>query len=159
MTSEGADELRARHYLRGLGARPLGHQEPTVEPRLVTPTRIIPAGALLPVGPPARPPSRPEGPPSMLLALLAAALLPGAITTWLMRHRGWAIALLAGIGATAALPFLLLTALVVFPPLGFAVGIAAGLAALDAFGAGRIWAATALATVSAVALACAGWSL
>ncbi|MFI0233135.1 hypothetical protein [Streptomyces sp. NPDC017086] len=95
----------------------------------------------------------------MLIALLAAALLPGAITTWLMRRRGWAIALLAGIGATAALPFLLLATLVLFPPLGFVVGIAAGLAALDAFGAGRIWTATALATVSAVALACAGWSV
>ncbi|MFJ8146028.1 hypothetical protein ACIQ6R_13240 [Streptomyces sp. NPDC096048] len=55
-------ELRARHYLRRLGARPFGHQEPPMhEPdrRPVTPTRIIPAGTPLP----ARPPERGELPP------------------------------------------------------------------------------------------------
>lgn len=59
----GSDELRARHYLRRLGARPLGHQEPTVtipEPRRpVTPTRVIPAGTPLP----ARAPEPGEAPP------------------------------------------------------------------------------------------------
>lgn len=67
MTSEGADELRVRHYLRRLGARPLGHghghQEPTMsipEPRRpVTPTRVIPAGAPLPP----RAPEPGEAPP------------------------------------------------------------------------------------------------
>ncbi|WP_318202946.1 hypothetical protein [Streptomyces sp. SCL15-4] len=61
--SPGGDELRARHHLRRLGARPIGHQEPTVsipEPRRpVTPTRVIPAGAPLPP----RPPEPGEAPP------------------------------------------------------------------------------------------------
>ncbi|MFF0512446.1 hypothetical protein [Streptomyces sp. NPDC004250] len=60
--SPGGDELRARHYLRRLGARPFGHQEPTMNeptPRPVTPTRIIPAGTRLP----ARPPEPDEAPP------------------------------------------------------------------------------------------------
>ncbi|GAB2731702.1 hypothetical protein [Streptomyces bullii] len=53
-------ELRARHYLRRLGARPLGHQEtPMPDDRPVTPTRVIPAGAALP----ARPPEPGEIPP------------------------------------------------------------------------------------------------
>ncbi|MET9012307.1 hypothetical protein ABZX74_15515 [Streptomyces olivaceoviridis] len=63
MTSQGGDELRARAYLRRLGARPFGHQEPTVsipEPRRpITPTRVIPAGVPLP----ARPPEPGEAPP------------------------------------------------------------------------------------------------
>ncbi|MFE1192903.1 hypothetical protein ACFW6E_08895 [Streptomyces olivaceoviridis] len=63
MTPQGADELRIRAYLRRLGARPFGHQEPTVsipEPRRpVTPTRVIPAGAPLP----ARAPEPGEAPP------------------------------------------------------------------------------------------------
>ncbi|MEU0671347.1 hypothetical protein ABZ330_00345 [Streptomyces sp. NPDC006172] len=61
--SPGGDELRARHYLRRLGARPFGHQEPPVsipEPRRpVTPTRVIPASAPLP----ARSPEPGEVPP------------------------------------------------------------------------------------------------
>ncbi|MFF5842138.1 hypothetical protein ACFY74_11795 [Streptomyces massasporeus] len=55
-------ELRARYLLRRLGARPFGHQEPPMhepEPRPVTPTRVIPAGAPLP----ARPPEPGEEPP------------------------------------------------------------------------------------------------
>ena len=59
MTSQGADELRARHYLRRLGARPIGHQEPTVTDRPIIPTQIIPAGVPLP----ARPPEPGEAPP------------------------------------------------------------------------------------------------
>ncbi|GHI91725.1 hypothetical protein [Streptomyces olivaceus] len=67
--SLGGDELRARAYLRALSARPFGHQEPAVnEPRPVTPTRIIPAGAPLPERPPEHdeiPPwwQKPEPPP------------------------------------------------------------------------------------------------
>ncbi|MFE6408170.1 hypothetical protein ACFVOR_14690 [Streptomyces sp. NPDC057837] len=61
--SPGGDELRARHYLRRLGARPLGHQEPPMphddRRRPVTPTRVIPGGAALP----ARPPEPGEAPP------------------------------------------------------------------------------------------------
>ncbi|MEV0691795.1 hypothetical protein [Streptomyces sp. NPDC050388] len=59
MTSQGADELRARHYLHRTGARPIGHQEPTMPDRPITPTRVIPAGAPLP----ARPPEPGEAPP------------------------------------------------------------------------------------------------
>jgi len=54
--SPDGDELRARHHLRRLGARPLGHQEPPMpaphDRRPVTPTRVIPAGAPLPDRPP-----------------------------------------------------------------------------------------------------------
>ncbi|MDX3681385.1 hypothetical protein [Streptomyces scabiei] len=59
--SPGGDELRARHYLHRLGARPIGHQEPPMPDnnRPVLPTRIIPAGAPLP----ARPPEPGEAPP------------------------------------------------------------------------------------------------
>jgi len=56
------DELRIRHYLRTLRARPLGHQEPAMtdpQPRPITPTRVIPAGAPLP----ARAPEPGEAPP------------------------------------------------------------------------------------------------
>lgn len=59
MTSQCADELRARHYLSRLGARPLGHQETSMPDRPITPTQIIPAGAPLP----ARPPEPGEAPP------------------------------------------------------------------------------------------------
>ncbi|MDX3162736.1 hypothetical protein QBA57_28660 [Streptomyces scabiei] len=59
--SPGGDELRTRYYLRRLGARPLGHQEPPMsdDNRPVLPTRIIPAGVPLP----ARPPEPGEDPP------------------------------------------------------------------------------------------------
>ncbi|MCM1972304.1 hypothetical protein [Streptomyces sp. G1] len=60
MTSQGADEARIRHYLHALSARPLGHQDPAMtQPRPVTPTRIVPAGAPLPP----RPPDPGETPP------------------------------------------------------------------------------------------------
>ncbi|WP_338683909.1 hypothetical protein QD712_25740 [Streptomyces acidiscabies] len=73
--SPDGDELRARHHLRRLGARPLGHQEPLMpaphDRRPVTPTRIIPAGAPLPDRPPEpgeippwrTPPAPPPAPP------------------------------------------------------------------------------------------------
>lgn len=61
--TQGADERRARHYLRQLGARPIGHQETTMHDpkprRPVTPTRVFPAGVPLP----ARPPEPDEVPP------------------------------------------------------------------------------------------------
>ncbi|MEZ7005034.1 hypothetical protein [Streptomyces sp. AD55] len=72
-----ADELRARHYLVRLGARPLGHQpqEPPVQdpaPRPITPTRVIPAGVELPARPPEpgelppwRTPPAPPAPPAV----------------------------------------------------------------------------------------------
>ncbi|MDX3019878.1 hypothetical protein [Streptomyces acidiscabies] len=72
----GGDELRTRHHLRRLGARPFGHQDnPMPDRRPVTPTRIIPAGAPLPERapepgeippwrtPPAPPPTPPAPPP------------------------------------------------------------------------------------------------
>jgi len=95
----------------------------------------------------------------MLIPLLAAAALaPGLATTWLLRHRGWTLAVLAGVGVTVSLPFLLLSSLIAFPPLGFLVGGAAVLAALSAYDRGAIWVATAWAATAVVAFACAGWS-
>jgi len=64
--STGGDELRARAFLRRLHVRPFGHQDqdlavstPDHQPRPITPTRVIPAGAPLP----ARPPQPDEVPP------------------------------------------------------------------------------------------------
>ncbi|MFI2911135.1 hypothetical protein ACG2OD_23250 [Streptomyces sp. PDY-4] len=62
--SPDGDELRARHYLQRLGARPLGHahdvpKRTPMTDRPITPSRIIPAGAPLP----ARPPEPCEIPP------------------------------------------------------------------------------------------------
>ncbi|MCX4993831.1 hypothetical protein [Streptomyces longwoodensis] len=62
--SPDGDELRARHYLHRLGARPLGHahdapKRTAMTDHPVTPTRIIPAGAPLP----ARAPEPGEMPP------------------------------------------------------------------------------------------------
>lgn len=66
MTGQGADEMRIRHFLRTLGARPFGHAHDTRkrtpmtdDRRPITPTRIIPAGADLP----ARAPQPGEAPP------------------------------------------------------------------------------------------------
>lgn len=95
----------------------------------------------------------------MLLALLAAVLVPGVITAWLLRHRGPGTALLAGAAATMAMPFLLISGMTAFPPLGVAVGAASSLAALSDYDAGKVWRATAWTAVAAVAFACAGWSL
>ena len=98
----------------------------------------------------------------MLLALIlvTVGLGPGVAVGWyVQRHRGWLLAILAGIGATTCLPFLLLMMLIVFPPLGFAVGVGAGIAALRAYDEGRIWIGTALAGVMMVALSCAGMTL
>lgn len=96
----------------------------------------------------------------MLFALLVvAALAPGLLTTWHLRHRGWGPAVLAGIGVTVALPFLLIASLIVFPPLGFLLGGAAALGAFCCYDAGKIWCGTAWAGIAVLAFACAGWSL
>lgn len=97
----------------------------------------------------------------MLLALLltTAALAPGILTAVRLRHLGWPLAVLAGTAVTVCVPFLLISSLVVFPPLGFLVAVAAVLAALSAYGDGRIWHATAWAALAVLACACAGWSL
>lgn len=96
----------------------------------------------------------------MLLALVClAALAPGLATAWVLRSRGRLIATLAGAGVTVSLPFLLLISLVVFPPLGVAVGVGAVFAAMDAYDRGRPAIATAWVGLAAVALACSGWSL
>ena len=95
----------------------------------------------------------------MLLALIlaTAGLAPGVAAGWYVQRRhGWPLAILAGAAATTCLPFLLLTMLAVFPPLGFAVGVAAGLAALRAYDEGRIWIGTALVGAALIALSCAG---
>ncbi|WPP30020.1 hypothetical protein [Streptomyces sp. CL7] len=131
----GADELRARHYLHHLDAHPFGHQ---------------------PAVPPA--PTPPED-PAMLLAIALAGLAPGLATAWLLRHRGWPVALAAGLGVTASLPFLLVAAMVAFPPLGLAVALASIAAVLHAYDDGRVLAGTAWALSAAISLTCAGVAL
>lgn len=98
----------------------------------------------------------------MLYALLAVAgLTPGIATVWHLRRQGhgWLLAVLAGVGVTVSLPFLLLSTLVVFPPLGLAVGAAAVLAALTAFDEGRIVFGLVWVHLAVVAFACARWSM
>ncbi|MFF9285418.1 hypothetical protein [Streptomyces griseosporeus] len=95
----------------------------------------------------------------MLLALCLAGLIPGTVTAWLLRRRGWLVALAAGLGVTLSLPALLLAAMVLFPPLGFAVALAAIAAALHAYDDGRVWIATAWAATAVLALTCAGVAL
>ncbi|WP_075737522.1 hypothetical protein [Streptomyces acidiscabies] len=95
----------------------------------------------------------------MLLALIivAAGLAPGVAAGWYTHRRhGWPLAALAAAGATACLPFLLLVALTVFPPLGFAIGVGTALAALRAYDEGRVWIATALVAAAMLAFSCAG---
>ncbi|TGZ14722.1 hypothetical protein DV517_62050 [Streptomyces sp. S816] len=95
----------------------------------------------------------------MLLALVAAAcLVPGALTAWLLRHHGPGVAILAGIGATVMLPFVLISGMLAFPPLGYLIGAAATLAALRDYDTGRLWHATTWATVAVIAVSCARWS-
>ncbi|MFI5685879.1 hypothetical protein [Streptomyces sp. NPDC051636] len=94
----------------------------------------------------------------LITVLCLAGLAPGLATVWLVRRRSsWLLAVLAGVAVTVALPFLLLTSLVLFPPLGIAVGLAAALAALRAYDRGRIWSATVWAGVTALAVSCARW--
>lgn len=95
----------------------------------------------------------------MIYALLIAALIPGVATTIQLRARGWPLAILAGLGVTCSIPFVALSCLVVFPPLGLAVAALALVAALNAYDAGRIWTATLYGTLAVVAVGCAGWSL
>jgi hypothetical protein len=95
----------------------------------------------------------------MLYALLAAACLaPGVLTAWLLRHRGWGVALLAAAGVTLALPFVLVSGMLAFPPLGVLVGAVGTVAALRDYDAGKIWRATAWTGIAVVAFACGGWS-
>jgi hypothetical protein len=95
----------------------------------------------------------------LITLLVLAGLAPGVATAWFLRQRGPLIAVLAGAGVTVSLPFLLLCSLVVFPPLGFALGAAATIAAVKAFDDGRVWVGLAYAGAAVVALGCAGWSL
>ena len=100
--------------------------------------------------------------PVMLLALIlvTAGLAPGITAGWYVHRRhGWPLAILAGLSATTCLPFLLLTALIVFPPLGFAIGVGAAVAAVRAYDEGRVWIATMLAATAMVALSCAGMAV
>lgn len=91
----------------------------------------------------------------MLLALALAGLVPGIATAWLLRGRGWLLALAAAAGVTVSLPGLLLVAMIAFPPLGVAVALAAGAAALHAYDDGRVWIGTAWASTAFVAITCA----
>lgn len=97
----------------------------------------------------------------LFLVICLAGLAPGLATAWYVRHRGYSrnMAALAGAAITASLPFLLLLTMAVFPPLGFCIGLMAAGLALTAYDDGKIWIATAWATVAAVALACSGWAI
>ncbi|MFF9215601.1 hypothetical protein [Streptomyces viridosporus] len=95
----------------------------------------------------------------MLLVLVLAGLVPGLATVWLLRRRGWVLALLAGLGVTVSLPGLLLVAMIAFPPLGIAVALAALVAALRAYDDGRVLIGTAWAATAVIALGCAGVAL
>jgi hypothetical protein len=90
--------------------------------------------------------------------LVTSGLLPGVATGWYVHRRhGLLLAVLAGAGVTLALPFLLLSTLILFPPAGFVLGVIAGATALRAYDEGRIWTGTALVGAAAVAFSCASW--
>jgi hypothetical protein len=95
----------------------------------------------------------------LLLAIFSSgALAMGLATVWLLHKRNhrWPIAVLAGLGATLSMPFLLLTVLVLFPPVGILAGGLILLAALGSYDRGHVLAGTALAAVGVLAIACAG---
>ena len=92
----------------------------------------------------------------MLLALVLAGLAPGLATVWLLRRRGWLVAVAAGLGVTISLPGMLLLAMIAFPPLALAVTLVALASALHAYDDGRVWIGTAWATTALIALTCAG---
>lgn len=95
----------------------------------------------------------------MLLAICLAGLVPGVATVWLLRGRGWPLAVTAGLSVTLSLPAALIVTMVLFPPLGFAVAVGSCLAALHAYDDGRVWIATVWAATACLALTCAGVSL
>ncbi|MFI8535375.1 hypothetical protein ACIGMX_34660 [Streptomyces aquilus] len=95
----------------------------------------------------------------ILAAICLTALAPGVATVWLLRRHGWLRAVVAGVGATLSLPFLLLVSLIVFPPLGFLLGAGAAALAVHYYDDGRLWVATAWAALCFVAVTCSGWSL
>src|SRR5690606_32241444 len=111
MTAQAADERRIRVFLRALGARPFGHQDPAMhEPdhRHVTPTRIIPAGAPLP----ARPPEPGEAPPwrSRRPAVARPAALPPVLCGLSPRGAWSSTARPAGAEAVVLAAYVLATA-------------------------------------------------
>ncbi|WP_225825622.1 hypothetical protein [Streptomyces naphthomycinicus] len=96
----------------------------------------------------------------MFLAILAAVTLaPGLATAWSLRHRGWPIAVLAGVGVTAALPFLLIVGILAFPPLGVVVAVGSAIAALQSYDRGSIVAGASWAAVAVLATVGVGWHL
>lgn len=90
------------------------------------------------------------------LALCIAGLAPGAATVWLLHQHGWLLAITAGVGVTASLPGLLIVAMIWFWPLAAVVAGGAALCALQAYDAGRVWAATAWVSVVLLAAWCGG---
>jgi hypothetical protein len=98
----------------------------------------------------------------LYLVLVGAGLVPGMATTWLVRRRhSWTTAVLAGIAVVVALPIAtvaaLALALIYFPALGVALGLAAAAAALHDYDTGRIWLATGWAASAALLLSLASW--
>ncbi|MFJ9037455.1 hypothetical protein ACIRF8_12810 [Streptomyces sp. NPDC102406] len=92
----------------------------------------------------------------LLVAVCLAGLLPGVATAWLLRGRGWPLAVAAGLGVTLALPGALIVTMLVFPPIGLAVALLSLREALHAYDDGRVWVGTAWAATVALSLACAG---
>ncbi|MFB7711607.1 hypothetical protein [Streptomyces sp. NPDC056105] len=95
----------------------------------------------------------------MMIAVCLAGLVPGVATAWLLRGRGWPIAVAAGLGVTFSLPLALALTMRLFPPLGVAVAVGSLLAALHAYDEGRVWIGTAWAATACLALTCAGVAL
>lgn len=135
MTSQGADELRVRHYLHQHGAHPAGHHHTPPVPQ---------------------PPTSPPEDPMLLFVICLAGLTPGLATVWLLRHRGWLLATLAGLAVTLALPGLLLLAMVAMPPLGYVVAACSAAIAVKAYDEGRVLVGTAWAVVVVASFACTG---
>lgn len=92
----------------------------------------------------------------LLVVICLAGLSPGLATAWLLRHRGWPLAIAAGLAVTLALPGLLLLAMVAMPPLGYLVAACSAAIAVKAYDEGRVLVGTAWAVVVVASFACAG---
>lgn len=95
----------------------------------------------------------------LFVALVLGALLPGLVVAWRVRlHRGWWVAVLAGIAVTVGVAGFVLVSLIVLAPLAIALATVAGVAALHAYDRGRLLLATLWVSTMAVFLWCAGWT-
>lgn len=95
----------------------------------------------------------------MLIALIAAALTPGALIVWRLRRHGWLRAVLAGTGVTVLLAVGLLVSLIALAPLAILAAAGCALAALRAYDRGRLAVATGWMGLTAVCMWCAEWTI